>query len=360
MPERDPVARELGDSEDLYDVATWDVRSGLDRAAVRIHGGLVRARRYTLILVALGLFLVQLAAAGVLVLRRPSIGVLAALSAIPAVALVAFVWYRDPTMREPFLPLAATFVLAVLFASFAALINGLLSAPFGLVPVVGLPLFFLLVVGPIEETVKLLAVRVFAYRQPSFDAVIDGAVYGAVAGLGFATIENLVYIARAQTAAAGTGMEPFAATATALSRAFVGPGHVLYSSLAGYYLGLAKFNPGKRGPIVVKGLTLAALIHAFYNTTVSSVSFGAFGVPPAAGQFGFILLFDGVVAYFLYRKLSRYGRYHDRANETRERRRRAVEGPVAGPPAAETGADGRASEEGATPVEFDPPTGREE
>lgn len=41
-----------------------------------------------------------------------------------------------------------------------------------------------------EESVRLLAVRLYAYNDARFAAVIDGAVCGAIAGLGFATIEN--------------------------------------------------------------------------------------------------------------------------------------------------------------------------
>lgn len=41
---------------------------------------------------------------------------------------------------------------------------------------------------------KLLAVRLYAYNDARFAAVIDGAVYGTIAGLGFATIENGIHI----------------------------------------------------------------------------------------------------------------------------------------------------------------------
>jgi RsiW-degrading membrane proteinase PrsW (M82 family) len=100
-----------------------------------------------------------------------------------------------------------------------------------------------------------------------------------------------------------------AAVQTATSRAFVGPGHVLYSAIAGYYLGLAKFNPEHRGPIVVKGIFIAAVVHAVYNT---SVTYLPQLVPWNLLTFvGFVVLFDGVVGYFVYRKLSRYKRlYH--------------------------------------------------
>ncbi|PSP96112.1 PrsW family intramembrane metalloprotease, partial [Halobacteriales archaeon QH_8_68_33] len=178
--------------------------------------------------------------------------------------------------------------------------------------IVGMILFFYVVVGPVEEAVKLLAVWLYAYDADRFAAVIDGAVYGAVAGLGFATIENAMYIGRAVGEVGGVslGLELIGIggdiTAT---RALAGPGHVIYSSFAGYYLGLAKFNPENRGPIVVKGLVVAALIHATYNATVglgSGLIQSVTGLPDVAAALVYILLYAGLFGFLLYRKLDRY------------------------------------------------------
>ncbi|MFB6131457.1 MAG: PrsW family intramembrane metalloprotease [Salinigranum sp.] len=296
----DPIRAALGDSEDLYDIATWEQRTGLDRLSARVYGALRRGSRAAVIFLALLLFFVQLALSGYAVIRHPSLGVVTALSVIPALGLAGFVWYEDPTLREPFDVLAVTFLLGVLFASFAAFVDTILGVLFQAIPVIGMALFFYLAVGPVEETVKWSAVRMYAYRSDSFDAVIDGAVYGAVAGLGFATIENSIYITRAvlTATAAPNILQPALQAATA--RALAGPGHVLYAAFSGYYLGLAKYNPGNRGPIIVKGLLIAALIHATYDTIVTYVGFSGLGFV------GFVVVYDGLVGYLLYRKLSRY------------------------------------------------------
>ena len=305
----DPVKAALSGSTDLYDIAAWDARSALDRVSVSLYGFLHASRRWLLIAVGVLLFVAQLAATVLLVFRQPSVGVLAALSALPALAIVGYLWYDDPTIREPIEPLAITFVLAIIFASIAALFNTLLQPLFGFVPVVGTALFFFVVVGPVEETVKWLGVRVGAFD--TIDAVVDGVVYGAVAGLGFATIENLLYISQGYLrASSGQSMEPvLAAVQTATSRAFVGPGHVLYSSFAGYYLGLAKFNPENKGPIVVKGILIAALIHAVYNTAVTYLP--QLGFWNLFTFVGFVVVFDAAVGYLLYRKLARYKHHYN-------------------------------------------------
>jgi RsiW-degrading membrane proteinase PrsW (M82 family) len=105
---------------------------------------------------------------------------------------------------------------------------------------------------------------------------------------------------------------PFSAgITTATSRALAGPGHVIYSAFAGYYLGLAKFNPEDAGPIVVKGLVVASLVHATYNALVSNLGalsglVGLGWLSTGALFVGFVILYDGAFAYVLYRKLEAY------------------------------------------------------
>ncbi|MDX1744429.1 MAG: PrsW family glutamic-type intramembrane protease [Halobacteriales archaeon] len=315
--QRDPVEAGLGSTYDLYDIADWEVRTRLDRLAVAVHSGLRRVGRWALIAAALAIFAAQLGFSAYASAIRPSLGALTVLSTVPALLLVGYIWYGDPTNREPVDTIAITFLLGVLFASFAAVANSVLQVAFRLVPVVGMGLFFYLVVGPVEETVKWLAVRVHAFDTDDFDAVIDGAVYGAVAGLGFATIENALYITQEVfRATQSAGVAPLrAGVSTATSRAFAGPGHVIYSAFAGYYLGLAKFNAENAGPIAVKGLLIAAFIHGTYNTLVTYLPFGIGTVSSELTFFGFIVVFDGVVLYALYRKLRRYRSHHQQAVE---------------------------------------------
>ena len=305
----DPIQRALGGSEDLYDVATWDVRSRLDHFAINVTAGLRRARKWSLITVAALLFFAQSAVIALFVVEEPILGALGAISVVPALALTAYFWFEDPTRREPLEPMAITFLLSILFASFAAIVNTLMSPVFAIVPFVGLPLYFFLVVGPIEETVKWAAIRIHAYNDRRFDAVIDGVVYGAIAGLGFAAIENFIYIINIYSAAApgGAMSQLESASQTAYVRAFVGPGHVIYSSFAGYYLGLAKFNPDNRGPIVVKGLLIAVFIHALYNTLVSTLPLTDITLAV------FLVSYVGFWFAILYRKVSRYKTYYRQA-----------------------------------------------
>jgi RsiW-degrading membrane proteinase PrsW (M82 family) len=340
---RDPVEARSDGSHDLYDVSTWEPRTLLDRLSVKTYHGVLSVARIVFILVALLIIGAQvlLGTIGVVFSNQPEVVGLVALSVLPALALVAYVYQADIGTSEPLKLVVGTFVLGVLFAGFAAYINSAFGPFLQAIPIVGFALFFYLVVAPVEETVKLLAVRLYPYRSSKFDSVIDGAVYGAAAGLGFATIENALYISRGVSMDGGNsanamlwltsvpmqtggaeGIIGAGAGITAL-RALAGPGHVIYSAFAGYYLGLAKFNQERAGPIVVKGLLIAALIHATYNTLVGivpTVATALFGVPQLVAFFGFVVVFDGVFGYILYRKLKRYRKayrtVHDGVDES--------------------------------------------
>jgi hypothetical protein len=101
-------------------------------------------------------------------------------------------------------------------------------------------------------------------------------------------------------------------------RALAGPGHVIYSAFAGYYLGLAKFNPENAGPIIVKGLVIAAVIHATYNTIAGPAAGLIAAFTPLNGFLAFVafvIVFDGAFGGLLLAKIRRYRRAYREVHE---------------------------------------------
>ncbi len=342
---RDPVQRVADESDDgLRGVVYPTEGTILDRVAAVVHRVAAAGWRALLVLFAALILAGQLALTAAVAGRQPVVGAYILLSAMPAFGLAAYVWRLDVTGRQPLSGLVATFLLGMLFAGFAAELNGALGGVLGVVlgaagvgEGVGLVLLYFLVVGPAEETVKLLAVRLGAYRSAAFGAVVDGAVYGAMAGLGFATIENAAYITNNVLRLGADGSVVVDTFRIAAVRSFAGPGHVIYSAFAGYYLGLAKFNPERGGATATKGLLLAAFAHGTYNAAVTHLPALGGVLPVGEGVLfiGFVIVYDGALGYFLYRKIDAYRRAF----------RRTGAGADPGP--------------GAFPVartEFDPPT----
>lgn len=107
------------------------------------------------------------------------------------------------------------------------------------------------VVGPVEEAGKFLAVRLGVYRSLHFEEPLDGLVYGAAASLGFASLENLIYIL------------VWGPEVMLLRAPFSTLGHVVFGSAWGYGLGLRRSG---RGMWVVWGsLATAAALHGAFN-----------------------------------------------------------------------------------------------
>jgi RsiW-degrading membrane proteinase PrsW (M82 family) len=313
--DRDPVEEASGQTVDLYGIATWEPRSLFDKAVTLLYKLLTVASRVVIVLAAL----IMLAAIGGLsAIADPQTTALTLLSAIPALGLAGYVWYTD-VASEPLSLLVGTFFLGVLTATFAAILNSTLQPYFQGLAFLGSILFYFLVVGPVEETVKLLAIRLFAYSSDRFTTVLDGAVYGAMAGLGFAFIENALYIRRNIPVADvefGLSLLGVGGGITAV-RAVAGPGHVIYSAFAGYYLGLAKFNREHRGPLIIKGLLIAAFIHGLYNSTISlgtALVHTWTGLPVLVSFLLYVVVYDGFWGYLLLKKIRAYRQAYDDAH----------------------------------------------
>ncbi|MCZ6508778.1 MAG: PrsW family glutamic-type intramembrane protease, partial [Acidobacteria bacterium] len=98
-----------------------------------------------------------------------------------------------------------------------------------------------------EELFKFLVVWFFAARHRAFDEPIDGVIYGVVASLGFATLENVLYVA-------GGGLH------VAVTRALTAvPSHAFLGAIMGYFVGRAKFS-AERGRFLAWALLLPILL----------------------------------------------------------------------------------------------------
>ncbi len=86
------------------------------------------------------------------------------------------------------------------------------------------------VAGVTEEVAKFLCVRIGVYRTRFFDEPSDGLIYASAAALGFASLENVVYIIN------------FGWQVILLRGMFSNLAHVLFSALWGYPLALSKLG----------------------------------------------------------------------------------------------------------------------
>lgn len=178
----------------------------------------------------------------------------------PGVAIALFIYFRDSSNREPLKWLFLCFLLGMLSTVLAIYLEDLVY--------VGLKKFLrdedraafkilsaFVRFAFIEEMLKYCMLRWSAYNKKAFDEPLDGIVYAVMVSMGFATIENILYV---QQGGLSVG----------ILRMFLSvPGHACFAILMGYYLGLAKFNKGPKGNgYIFKGLCLAILFHGLFDS----------------------------------------------------------------------------------------------
>lgn len=108
----------------------------------------------------------------------------------------------------------------------------------------------------VEESMKLLFLFCLVWTNPNFNEPFDGIVYAAFVALGFAMVENVIYV-----------LHPaFGGFQTAVSRAiFSVPGHGFFGVAMGYFLALAKYEPKRRGRRLAQAFFVPWLLHSIYN-----------------------------------------------------------------------------------------------
>ncbi|MBD3369860.1 PrsW family intramembrane metalloprotease [Candidatus Fermentibacteria bacterium] len=195
--------------------------------------------------------------------------ILAALAAaVPAVLWLVLFYRSDKYDPEPKRLVARTFVVgAVVGIAFAFAYQGL--------PFIKSGLLMAVVAAPVvEETAKFLCVRWTVYDRKEFNEPVDGMVYAAAAALGFATVENVVYVLTGWSAGGATVGLMVLTGRSVLSV----PGHAIFSSFWGLALGWSKKDRGVR-PIVrvLAGLMAAMVVHGLFNYLVNMSFLGGLG-----------------------------------------------------------------------------------
>lgn len=194
---------------------------------------------------------------------------LIAAAVIPAVFLIKYVYKVDRLDREPPQMIVRLVLLGVI-STYAALILEKIGIAFmnsmEWESERAFYIFeFFVIVGPVEELVKYLALRYGSWKSPHFNCQFDAIVYSVSTALGFAIWENIKYVF-------SYGLT------TALIRAVTAvPGHASFGVFMGVWYGVAKRQHVKGNYTAAKIFNFIAwlmpsLIHGLYDylATISS------------------------------------------------------------------------------------------
>ena len=185
---------------------------------------------------------------------------------LPVVILISYIYWRDKNSPEPTKMLVKAFLYGVL----SIFLSLCLSIPFGILglyPNENITVFdairqsFIAAAIP-EESAKLFMLWLLLRKNSFFDEKIDGIVYASFVSLGFAAVENIMYL---------SSSENF--VTTSITRAlFSVPGHFSFGILMGYFYSMARFYTNNKLQNLILSLVAPVIAHGLFNTILRTVS----------------------------------------------------------------------------------------
>ena len=184
--------------------------------------------------------------------------------ALPVLFWGIYHYHKDRHLPEPIGHLVLTFALGIVAAAVSKALYialGSVSLRYDAVMLadtstLGLFAYAMLAIGPIEELAKMLPFILVVLRFREFDEPIDGIIYASFIGLGYAAVENIIYL-------------QFLTPVEAFARGFASPVvHMLFASIWGFTIGRAYLHGESLVGGIVRGFVAAAVLHGIYDFIV--------------------------------------------------------------------------------------------
>lgn len=175
-------------------------------------------------------------------------------SLAPVFIILFYIYFRDKYDKEPIGLLVKSVISGMLVVIPVLFVGRILM---GIMPEIGkignAAYHAFVVAGTTEELFKFLALYLLVWNSPSFDEKFDGIVYAVFVSLGFAAVENVLYVMDG-------GLQ------TAMIRGITAvPAHAIFGISMGYYLGIAHMYDELRKPYLRKAILIPILLHGIYD-----------------------------------------------------------------------------------------------
>ena len=180
-----------------------------------------------------------------------------AVAIVPAVVLIVYILFRDKYEREPIWRVILLFfagALAVPHDLFLVYLMGFGDLPMlfsGEVSQQIATAFFSAAIP--EECSKFIILFLLTWWSKDFNERMDGIVYSVCVSMGFAAVENVLYVFEDPSCALGRAL-------------FAVPGHFLFAVLMGYFFSLAKFTVKHRFRNWLMTFIAPILAHGIYDS----------------------------------------------------------------------------------------------
>ncbi len=200
---------------------------------------------------------------------------------LPVSVLLFYIWHKDSRNPEPAGQLVKGFIYGILSIPISLCISiplselglcGDESTFFG-----GILSAFLGAAIP-EELAKLLMLWLLLKKNPHFDEHMDGILYAVYVSMGFAAVENIMYLFSNYDEWISVGI---------IRALFSVPGHLGFAILMGYYYSLAHFSNSSCNKYLPLAFIAPILAHGAYDTILFWIGLSL----PISGALTMLFLF---------------------------------------------------------------------
>ncbi len=176
------------------------------------------------------------------------------ISLAPVFIIAFYIYSRDRYEKEPLSVLIKALFIGVLCVLPVLLIEGVLTKLYiGPEGISEAAYTAFVVAGLTEEGIKFLALYLFFWKNKNFNEKFDAIVYAVFISLGFAAIENVLYVFQ------GGYSVGLVRAVTAV------PAHALFGIMMGYNFGLARFNREYKGINLFAAFAIPFISHGAYD-----------------------------------------------------------------------------------------------
>ena len=181
------------------------------------------------------------------------------LAVLPIIIFMWWVYLRDKYEKEPPIKLIKYFILGIIVSVLAIFIEFYINQFNIFSGVASLIYIAFFVTSFVEEGLKAIVLIPILLKDKDFNEKLDGIIYSIFLSLGFATIENTIYLMR----------EKFELSIQlGISRGLISiPSHIMFAITMGYYISKYKFEDDKkkRNKYLAYSIIVPILLHGIFD-----------------------------------------------------------------------------------------------
>jgi RsiW-degrading membrane proteinase PrsW (M82 family) len=193
---------------------------------------------------------------------------------LPSLVWLSF-FRREDCHPEPKYLITKTFLMGIIISPIAIIFQFAYCSLFSTQCIGGtFTPSYIFWAATVEELVKFFCVVLIAIRSPEFDEPVDGMIYMISAALGFAAIENILFLFKiipdGDLFSATSKQIVVAYQTIALRSLGATLLHALSSAIIGYFLAMSWFFQDHRKKLIITGLIIGSLFHFAFNIFLSN------------------------------------------------------------------------------------------